>query len=98
MSDFIEFIRKYNVLGLGLGVVIGTAAKDLVTAVVSDVFMPIIGLFLPGGTWRESVISVGAADIAVGHLIGAALDFILIAWVIYALMKYILRIEKVEKL
>lgn len=97
-EDFVAFLQEYGVIGLAIAVVMGQATKDLVNAVVADVIMPIIELFLPGEQWREAMLQVGAIEFNIGHLIGALLDFIIIALVVYLFVKFILGKETVEKI
>ena len=88
-EEFIEFINKYGVVGLAIGFIIGAAAKDLVNALVDDILMPIILFFVPGGNWREVVWTFGPFEFLVGHFAGALLDFLVIALIIFLLMKQI---------
>lgn len=52
--EFMAFLSKYGVIGLAIAVIIGGAAGSLVSALVSDILMPIITFFIPGGAWREA--------------------------------------------
>ena len=97
LKDFLKFLKEYGIVGLAIAFVMGTAAKDLVSAVVQDVIMPIVGIFLPGGDWETAVWSLGGAQFQVGHLIGALIDFLIIAFLIYAFMRYVMKKEEVEK-
>ena len=51
--EFREFLLKQNALALAVGVIIGGAVGKVVTSIVSDLLMPVVGLGLPGGNWRE---------------------------------------------
>lgn len=88
-EEFIDFINKYGVIGLAIGFIIGGASKDLVNALVADILMPIILFFVPGGTWREATITVGPVVLALGHFVGASLDFLIIALIVFILMRQI---------
>ena len=87
--EFIEFINKYGVIGLAIGFIIGSASKDLVNALVADILMPVIMFFVPGGTWREATLTVGPVVLALGHFIGALLDYLIIALIVFFLMRQI---------
>ena len=97
IKDFKEFLLKQNALALAIGVIIGVAIGKVVSSVAEDVINPIIGLLLPGGDWRSAKIvlaqGVDAAGkptetaITYGHLIGSAMDFLVIALVIYLIAK-----------
>jgi large conductance mechanosensitive channel len=91
-NDFKAFLTRSNALALAIGVIIGAATTKLVTAVADDVLMPIIGLALPGGDWREAKLPIGGESaILYGHLIGAVLDFTVIAFVVFAITKAAIR-------
>lgn len=87
LNEFIEFINKYGVIGLAIGFIIGSASKDLVNALVADILMPIILFFVPGGTWREATVTIGPFVLALGHFIGALLDYLIIALIVFFLMR-----------
>lgn len=78
-SDFKDFIAKGNVVDLAVAVVIGGAFGKIVTALVEGVFMPLVGMAIPGGDWRALV----AGPFKVGSVIGAVVDFLCIALVVF---------------
>jgi large conductance mechanosensitive channel len=92
-TEFKQFAFKGNVLDLAVAVVIGKAFGDIVSAIVADVLMPVVGYALPGGNWREY--SATPLQLKVGHVIGASVDFILIAFlmflIVHRLMKTVVR-------
>ncbi len=90
-AEFIDFINKYGVVGLAIGFIIGSASKDLVNALVADILMPVITFFIPGGTWREATLVVGGVVLSLGHFSGALLDFLIIALIVFYLMKTLKR-------
>ena len=88
LEEFREFAVKGNALQLAVAVVIGTAFTKIVTAVVDDLLMPLMNAILPGGTWREFTVS--PLQFRVGHLLGAVVDFLLIALVLFLVVKKVL--------
>ena len=84
-----DFINKYGVIGLAIGFIIGSASKDLVNALVADILMPMILFFVPGGTWREATVTIGPVVLALGHFAGALLDYLIIALIVFFLMRQI---------
>ena len=80
-------LNKYGIIGLAVGFIIGGAAGTLVSALVGDILMPIVTFFIPGGAWREAVLTLGPIQLSLGHFVGALIDFLIIALVIFALMK-----------
>ena len=90
-KEFMEFLQKYQVIGLAVAVVIGTAATKLVNSTVSDIIMPLIAVLIPGGNWREAVFQIGPVKFLLGDFVGAIIDFVIIAVVIFILVKYIMK-------
>ena len=86
-DEFMDFLNKYGIIGLAVGFIIGGAAGTLVSALVGDILMPIITFFIPGGAWREAVLTLGPIQLSLGHFVGTLIDFLIIALVIFALMK-----------
>ncbi len=100
VREFKEFLVKQNALALAVAVIIGAAIGKVVTSIVEDVVNPIIGLALPGGSWREAKIVLSRTTdatgkvvengITYGHLIGAVVDFVIIGFVIFLIIKFAL--------
>ena len=86
-EEFIDFINKYGVVGLAIGFIIGGASRDLVNALVADILMPVITFFIPGGAWEEATLTVGPIVLSLGHFAGALLDYLIIALIVFYLMK-----------
>jgi large conductance mechanosensitive channel len=86
-AEFKAFLEKRNVVGLALAVIIGGAAGKLVSALVEDLLMPIISVLIPSGGWREASIAIGEDKLLYGHFAGAILDFLIIALIVFAIMR-----------
>lgn len=86
-QEFVGFLEKHGVIGLALAVIVGGAASKLVSALVSDILMPLITFFIPEGGWREEVFTIGPVQIAIGHFAGAVLDFLIISLVVFVIIK-----------
>ena len=84
LEEFKKFALKGNVIDLAVAVVMGNAFTAIVNAMVSDLLMPVVGLVLPGGEWRNY--SATSLNLRVGHLMGAVLDFLLIAGVLFVVV------------
>jgi large conductance mechanosensitive channel len=97
-NEFMDFLKNYNVVELAIGVVIGGAVKDLVTSIANDMIMPIIGILSPTGSWREIVLTIAGSDFKVGNLLGAMLNFLIVAIVVFVVIKKILRIEDASRI
>lgn len=87
LGEFKQFLMKHGVIGLAVAVVIGGAVGKLVTALVAELIMPIIGALTPSGNWREAVWTIGSVKLGVGAFAGAFIDFIIIALVIFLIVK-----------
>jgi large conductance mechanosensitive channel len=97
LGEFREFLQKHNVVGLAVAVVIGGAVSKLVASVVADLIMPILGLVTPTGNWREAVLDVGGVKFGVGNFVGSFIDFIIIAVVVFLIVKNLLKEEPAKK-
>ena len=93
VSDFRVFLKEYGIVGLALGVIIGGKAGELVTAVVEGLLMPVIGLFLPNGTWQKWVVG----EFKLGIVLAALINFIIVAYFVYFVSKRLLRESTVVK-
>lgn len=103
LEEFKAFLTKTNALALAIGVIIGAAAGKIVTKMVEDIIMPLIGMILPAGDWREAQIVLktapdpkDAAKVVItalkyGDFLGAVIDFAFIALVVFMVTKFILR-------
>ena len=106
MSEFKEFAMKGNVIDLAVGVVIGAAFGKIVTALVDKVIMPPIGLLIGGVdfsklgiTLKEATVDAAGKDvpavvIAYGELINAVIQFLIVAWAIFLVVKAINRLHR----
>jgi len=97
IQEFKEFLKKYQVLGLAVAFIIGVASTKLVTALVNDIIMPILSVLIPGGDWRASTIEFGSVKILIGDFVGALIDFIIIALVVFLIVKLVMREDATQK-
>jgi large conductance mechanosensitive channel len=97
LKEFLEFLKKYGVIGLAIAVVIGGKVNDFVSATVNDLLMPIIGVVLPEDGWEKWVLGLGPIHLALGHWIGAAIDFLIVAFFVFSIAKVLLREKEVAK-
>lgn len=97
IKEFMAFLQKYGVIGLAIAVVIGGKVNAFVSATVSDLIMPVVGIFLPQGSWQTWELTMGPLKLALGHWLGATIDFVIVAYIVFAFTKYVLREEAVKK-
>ncbi len=88
-SEFKEFAMKGNVMDLAIGVIIGAAFGKIVDSLVNDIIMPIVGLLIGGVDFSKLSYKVGEAEIKYGNFIQTTLNFIIIALVLFTMIKAI---------
>ena len=96
-SEFKEFIAKGNILDLAVGVVMGGAFGKIVTSVVSDILMPVIGMLIGGIDFSGLSVKVGEATITYGNFIQNIIDFLIISLFIFIFVKFIEKLTKLKK-
>lgn len=94
LKEFKEFAMRGNVVDLAVGLIIGAAFGKIVTSVVNDLVMPIINPVIPGGDWRLLEIGPG---IKIGSFLGTVLDFVIVAFAIFLIVKGINKMKKKEE-
>lgn len=87
LKEFKEFAMRGNVLDLAVGVIIGGAFGKIVGSLVNDILMPLIGSILGGINLADKAIMIGDAMVKWGSFIQAVIDFIIIAFVIFLIVK-----------
>ena len=101
IAEFRGFLTKTNALALAVGVIIGAAVGNVVSAVSADLLMPVIGLFLPGGDWRQAKYVIRSTTDAAGkvsenallygHFLGTVIDFLIISFVVFLIVKALVK-------
>jgi large conductance mechanosensitive channel len=89
VKEFREFAVKGNVVDLAVAVIIGAAFGKIVSSFVADIIMPLIGIFIGGINYEDLVIEVGDAQVTYGKFVQNVIDFIVIAFVIFLMVKMI---------
>jgi len=97
VDEFMTFLKNYQVIGLAIAVIIGAAAGKMVTAMVNDIIMPVIAVLTPGGDWKSAVLEVGPVKFMVGDFVGAVIDFLIVALVIFLIVKLIMKGDTSKK-
>ena len=98
IKEFLEFLKLYGVVGLAIAVVIGGKANAMVTTFVEGILMPIIGVLIPGGAWKTATLDVGSVKFLLGPFLGAVIDFLIVAALVYMIAKTVLKQDKIAKL
>jgi len=98
LKEFKGFLLTTNAFALAVGVIIGGAVGKVVSSIVSDLLMPIIGMAIPGGTWRtwQVVLSTDAEGkvvnaLNIGSFLGSLVDFVIIGFVIFQVTRILMK-------
>ena len=94
ISDFKSFIARGNVMDLAVGVVVGGAFSTIVTSLVDDIIMPLIGMIIGGIDFSSLSIKVGKAQIMYGNFIQNIVNFLIIAFCIFLMVKFMNKLTK----
>ena len=94
LREFREFINRGNVMDLAVAVIIGVAFGAIVTSLVNDIIMPIIGVIIGGIDFSGLALTIGDAQITYGNFIQAVVNFLIVAWVIFLLVRTLNNLQK----
>jgi large conductance mechanosensitive channel len=97
IQEFKAFIAKGNVLDLAVAVIIGGAFGAIVTSLVNDIIMPLIGVILGGVDFSTLAIQVNDASITYGNFIQAIINFLIVAFVIFMIVRTANNMKKQEE-
>lgn len=97
VSEFRKFALKGNVIDLAVAVILGAAFTAIVTSLVNDIIMPLIGVLLGGVDFTTLSIQVGEATVAYGLFIQAIINFLLIALVLFFMVRSINKMQERSK-
>lgn len=94
IEEFKEFIKEYKIVGLAVAFIMGLATNDLVKSLVNDIIMPLINPLISSGEWQTATFEVGPAILGVGPFLAALLNFIILAFVVFVVVKKVIGDEK----
>ena len=97
LKEFKEFISKGNIVDMAIGAIIGSAFGKIVTSLVNDIFMPIIGVIIGGLDFSNLSIKVGNSTIMYGSFIQNVVDFLIVAACIFFMIKVLSKFKKKEE-
>ncbi|MCL2352229.1 MAG: large conductance mechanosensitive channel protein MscL [Firmicutes bacterium] len=95
-TEFKEFALRGNVMNLAVAVIIGAAFQAIVTSLTTNILSPIIGLFV-GKNFDALKVTVRGADLLYGAFITSVISFIILAFVVFLMVKLVNRIMSVDK-
>lgn len=96
-KDFKEFAMRGNVIDLAVAVVIGGAFGAIVNSLINDIIMPLIGIILGGVDFSSLSVRVGEAVVLYGNFIQAIVNFLVIAFVLFLILRGYLKLQKEEE-
>lgn len=96
LKEFKDFAMRGNVMDLAIAVIIGGAFGKIIASLVNDILMPLIGLLLGGLNFSGLAATVGEASINYGLFIQAIVDFVIVAFVIFLLVRAMNKMKKPE--
>ena len=94
LNEFKEFISRGNVIDMAVGVVIGSAFSKIVTSLVNDIIMPLIGIIIGGLDFTSLSIKIKDSEILYGSFIQNIVDFLIIAACIFTVVKIMNKFKK----
>ena len=97
MKEFKEFISRGNVMDMAVGIIIGGAFTAIVGSLVADIIGPIIGMIMGGINFSELAVTVGSAQLTYGNFIQAIINFLLVAWVLFMIVKAMNKMKRKEE-
>jgi len=87
LKEFKAFVMRGNVLDLAVAVIIGGAFGKIISSLVNDILMPLIGIVMGGVDFAGLSVTVGSAVVTYGNFVQAIIDFLIVAWVIFLIIK-----------
>lgn len=92
LEEFKTFAMRGNVMDLAVGVIVGGAFSSITTSLINDIIMPIVGIFVGEASFADLQIHAGGAVITYGNFIQAVLNFLILAFVVFCMVKAVNRI------
>ena len=94
LQEFKDFAMRGNVMDLAVGVIIGGAFSAITTSLIDDIIMPLIGIFVSEASFADLSVTVGNAVITYGNFIQAVLNFVIMAFIVFCMVKGINRLSR----
>ena len=97
MKEFKEFISRGTVMDMAVGIIIGGAFTAIVGSLVADIIGPIIGMIMGGVDFSSLSVQVGEATLTYGNFIQSIINFLIVAWVIFMIVKAMNKMKRKEE-
>ena len=97
LQEFKTFAMRGNVMDLAVGVIVGGAFSSITNSLINDIIRPIVGIFVSQASFADLTLSVGGAVITYGNFIQAVLNFVILAFVVFCMVKTVNRVTRGKK-
>ena len=94
IREFKTFLNRGNVMDLAVGVIIGGAFKSITDSLTNDILMPLLGLLVDRVSFSDLTLTVGSATIAYGSFVEAVLNFVIMAFAVFCIVKAFNRLHR----
>lgn len=94
LAEFKDFAMRGNVMDLAVGVIVGGAFSSITNSLINDIIMPIVGIFVSEASFADLSVQVGGAVITYGNFIQAVLNFLILAFVVFCMVKAVNRVVR----
>lgn len=94
LSEFKTFIARGNVLDMAVGVIIGGAFKAIADSLTNDILMPLLGTLVGRVSFADLTLTLGSAQIAYGNFLEAVLNFVIMAFAVFCIVKAVNRFHR----
>ena len=94
MEEFKAFIARGNVMDLAVGVIIGGAFTAITNSLINDIIMPLLGILTSSVSFADLSVTIGGAVVTYGNFIQAVLNFLVMAFVVFCLVKGLNKLHK----
>ena len=97
LREFFDFLKEYKIVSLAVAFVMGEASSSLVNSFVKDVLLPVMLPLISAESWKDATLHIGAVSIAYGSFLAELLNFIILAFIIFIVVRKIMRAKAEEK-
>ena len=94
LQEFKDFAMRGNVMDLAVGVIVGGAFSAITTSLINDIIMPFIGIFVSEASFVDLSLQIGGAVITYGNFIQAVINFLIMAFVVFCMVKAVYGIAR----
>ena len=97
LKEFLDFLKEYKIVSLAVAFVMGEASSSLVNSFVKDALLPVMLPLISAESWKDATFHIGPASIAYGSFLAELLNFIILAFIIFIVVRKIMKAEEETK-